>query len=121
MGTPSDAAFSEAAAVNTDEYFAMCSFRRDGVELTSTLEDRIEAASAATGPGGKEALFDHWETGVYACSRCKQELYTSRAKWKGPCAWPSFRKPLMENSISTRLVSNYNGYKCEVAEVFCSG
>ena len=47
-------------------------------------------------------------------------LYRSEDKWKGPCAWPTFRAPLNDNSISISFVENYNNYKCAVAEVYCS-
>ena len=35
-----------------------------------------------------------WAPGVYRCSRCGAALYSSEAKWDGPCVWPSFRAAL---------------------------
>ena len=29
-----------------------------------------------------ELFLDHWQSGVYACSRCNHSLYLSEDKWK---------------------------------------
>jgi peptide-methionine (R)-S-oxide reductase len=66
-----------------------------------------------------EQYLKHWEEGVYNCSRCCQPLYSSTDKYRGPCVWPSFRKPIYSNSISTTVVYPYNSYKVTVKEVYC--
>lgn len=101
----------------------MCSFLtaedgKDGL-LSADLEDTIEELSAAAGPGGCEAFLNHWAKGTYLCARCREPLYSSSAKWQGPCAWPSFRAAL-DGALQTRPVEHYNNYTCAVAEVFCS-
>ncbi|CAK9105053.1 Probable methionine-R-sulfoxide reductase B [Durusdinium trenchii] len=82
-------------------------------------EDAIEAQSAAAGPAGREAFLDHWAQGVYCCARCQQELYHSSAKWRGPCAWPSFRRATAEEALLMRPVVGYGSYRCAVAELYC--
>lgn len=47
-----------------------------------------------------ELYLHHSEEGAYCCSRCDRPLYHSKNKWKGPCVWPSFRRPMM--LLSTR-------------------
>ncbi len=44
---------------------------------------------------GTEAPFsgkynDFYEKGIYHCKRCESPLYTSEAKFKSGCGWPSF-------------------------------
>ncbi len=81
------------------------------------------------------------EVGSYCCSRCDRALYHSSDKWRGPCVWPSFRKPLlrprdqpeegseegsegiasMEEAISSTEVRPYNNYTVAAKEVYCGG
>lgn len=82
-------------------------------------EDEIEELSAAAGPDGREAFLQHWVEGLYRCARCQHPVYSSEAKWRGPCAWPSFRGPVGAGAIVERLVIGYNSYSCAVAEVYC--
>ncbi|CAE7550129.1 msrB [Symbiodinium natans] len=88
--------------------------------ISGPAEDAIEAQSAAAGPNGLEAFLDHWNAGVYSCARCHKQLYPSSSKWRGPCAWPSFRAPVAA-ALRTRPVVGYGGYKCAVAELYCKG
>jgi len=71
--------------------------------------------------GGVEHLLDHWEKGHYACARCDRPLYSSATKWKGPCPWPSFRQALASDSLEEVKCTAYNGYTCDVREVYCGG
>ena len=69
-----------------------------------------------------ERYLHHWNTGVYCCSRCNHPLYSSDDKYKGPCVWPSFRRPLNDDdSLTMRTVYPYNKYTCIVKEVYCGG
>jgi len=67
---------------------------------------------------GERYLY-HWERGTYCCSRCMNPLYQSNDKYRGPCIWPSFRKPLTILAISTTQVYPYNKYIVVVKEVYC--
>ena len=58
-------------------------------------EDRIEELSFQAG-GGKEEFRYFWGAGTYHCARCALPLYSSKAKWNGPCVWPSFRAAVVE-------------------------
>lgn len=86
--------------------------------ITKEAEDQMEYVSAGV-TDGVEMYLDHWKTGAYHCARCDQCLYSSSDKWAGPCAWPSFRKSQGEDALSTVLCEEYNGYTCQVLEVYC--
>lgn len=85
--------------------------------LTPQVENDMELLSDIVTWG--ELYLHHWHQGIYNCSRCGNLLYRSQDKWKGPCVWPSFRKPADDLSISTTEVKSYNGYSCTVKEVYC--
>ena len=85
--------------------------------ITKKAEDDMELVSDVITWG--ELYLNHWNKGIYKCSRCNNKLYNSDDKWLGPCKWPSFRKPFNNESISITLVYPYNNYKVKVAEVYC--
>ena len=33
---------------------------------------------------------NHFESGIYVCKGCKQELYDSKSKFESNCGWPSY-------------------------------
>jgi peptide-methionine (R)-S-oxide reductase len=86
--------------------------------ITKTAEDDMELVSDIVTWG--ERYLQHWDSGVYECSRCFTPLYRSEDKYKGPCVWPSFRKPITELSVSARQVFPYNRYQVTVKEVYCA-
>lgn len=46
--------------------------------------------------------WDHHEDGTYVCVCCGNELFDSRDKFDSGTGWPSFKKPLGEESVETR-------------------
>ena len=86
--------------------------------ITKTAEDDMELLSDIVTWG--EMYLHHWKEGVYSCSRCNNPLYRSNDKYRGPCVWPSFRKPIHDNAITAVTVSPYNSYTVTVKEVYCS-
>ena len=111
-------------------------YRISTMPITKVAEDDMEVVSSMV---TDECYLHHWEQGVYICSQCKNVLYSSTGKlltllhshflynlmyfkldkWKGPCVWPSFRKPHNEMSMKTIKIENYNGYLCDVFELYC--
>ena len=85
--------------------------------ITKRAEDDMELVSDIITWG--EMYLHNWADGIYKCSRCMNPLYSSNDKWRGPCIWPSFRKPIDFNSISTTTVYPYNNYTVTVKEVYC--
>ncbi|KPP58275.1 hypothetical protein Z043_123914, partial [Scleropages formosus] len=41
--------------------------------------------------------------GVYVCSKCGNELFSSRSKFKHSSPWPAFSETIHENSVSKYL------------------
>ena len=73
--------------------------------ITKEVEDDMELLSDLVTWG--ERYLNNFESGVYDCARCSNQLYSSQDKYRGPCVWPSFRKPLSStDSISTEIVEN---------------
>ncbi|CAI5792385.1 methionine-R-sulfoxide reductase B1 [Podarcis lilfordi] len=52
---------------------------------------------------GGEIYQDHFEPGIYACSKCGYELFSSRSKYAHSSPWPAFTETLHEDSISKYL------------------
>ena len=86
--------------------------------ITKHAEDDMELLSDIVTWG--ERFLDHWQQGVYACSKCGTCLYSSRDKYKGPCVWPSFRKAVSEEALCAVPVYPYNSYTVIVKEVYCN-
>ncbi len=77
--------------------------------MNSLAENEMELLSDVVSQG--ELYLHNFEQGVYCCARCGNRLYDSDSKWRGPCVWPSFRKPCSkEDAISLNPVPGYNGY-----------
>ena len=50
---------------------------------------------------GKYVTWD--EDGVFRCAACGNELFASDAKFDSGTGWPSFWKPVSEDSVQTRI------------------
>lgn len=53
-------------------------------------EDRAVLLDASTEPPFAGKYWDFWQKGVYLCRQCGNALYSSGAKFKSECGWPSF-------------------------------
>ncbi|MEI6144651.1 MAG: peptide-methionine (R)-S-oxide reductase, partial [Candidatus Berkelbacteria bacterium] len=57
-------------------------------DLTAEEKNIIEKQGTETPFSGKYNEF--FQQGIYVCRRCGNPLYTSEAKFKSGCGWPSF-------------------------------
>jgi len=48
----------------------------------------------------QEIFRDHWKNGLYSCSNCGFELFSSRSKFDHHSPWPSFTETIFKNSIA---------------------
>lgn len=72
---------------------------------------------------GTEAPFsgeynDLFKKGIYVCRRCGNPLYTSEAKFKSGCGWPSFDD---EIKGSVKRTPDVDGTRTEIVCTKCCG
>ncbi|CAF2705818.1 unnamed protein product [Rotaria sp. Silwood2] len=60
----------------------------------------------------------HFETGIYKCAGCGQELYESSSKFDSHCGWPAFSSSL---ATSVRRQKDEDGYREEILCAKCDG
>lgn len=46
-----------------------------------------------------EVYKDHFDNGLYVCSKCENPLFKSAAKYKHSTPWPAFTEPITKESL----------------------
>lgn len=59
------------------------------------------------------------EDGIYRCTCCKNELFSSDTKFDSGTGWPSFFEPLKENSVRYETDTAYGMTRTEVMCAKC--
>ena len=72
-----------------------------------------------TRQGGTERAFtgeynDHKEEGVYLCSCCNNELFSSEEKYESGSGWPSFWQPHIKENVEEKSDSSFGMQRVEV-------
>lgn len=47
----------------------------------------------------EETFRDHFEPGVYQCSECQYDLFSSYSKYEHHTPWPAFKTPVHADSL----------------------
>jgi peptide-methionine (R)-S-oxide reductase len=69
-------------------------------------------------PFANEYVNNH-ESGVYQCVCCGNPLFSSEAKYESGTGWPSFFKPIEEESIETETDMSYGMRRTEAKCARC--
>jgi len=48
---------------------------------------------------GGEKFKDHFDSGIYVCSECGHELFSSQVKFEHSSPWPAFTETLRNDSV----------------------
>ncbi len=67
------------------------------------------------------ALVDNHEKGTYYCAGCQQALFDSNTKFESGTGWPSFFKPLTDNSVDIIVDKTLGMVREEVVCSRCGG
>src|SRR3989337_2560720 len=72
---------------------------------------------------GTEAPFfgeynDFFQSGIYICRRCENPLYSSEAKFKSGCGWPSFDDEIKDSVVH---IPDGGGSRTEIVCAGCGG
>lgn len=62
-----------------------------------------------------------WDSGVYVCKACGNELFYSATKFDAGCGWPSFFKAIDSSKIKTIPDYSHGMKRIEVQCARCSG
>ncbi|MBM4241319.1 MAG: peptide-methionine (R)-S-oxide reductase MsrB [Euryarchaeota archaeon] len=62
---------------------------------------------------------DFHERGIYKCVCCITDLFDSEAKFDSGTGWPSFRKPIAEENVNTKIDTSQFMIRTEVLCARC--
>merc|ERR1712241_1667994 len=54
-----------------------------------------------------EKYRDHFDAGLYVCSKCHYPRFASTSKFKHATPWPAFQSPVRDDSLSKRQESSH--------------
>lgn len=72
-----------------------------------------------TEPPFSGQYYHHYEKGIYTCSACGNELFSSSAKYDSGSGWPSFFEPISYDNIETELDFSFGLKRIEVKCASC--
>lgn len=58
--------------------------------------------------------WNNWQAGVYRCTCCGTELFTSDTKFDAGCGWPSFYQPTSDACIEEKVDASHGMFRTEV-------
>jgi 7-cyano-7-deazaguanine synthase len=103
--------------------------RKDPIEYVKSWEEVLSGALKSKlkyfvmKENGTERPFTgeydrHYKEGVYNCSDCGVELFSSESKFNSGCGWPAFSEEIKEGNL---LQLKDNSHGMERIEIRCSG
>lgn len=67
-----------------------------------------------TEPAFSGEYWDNHDRGAYKCRACGLEIFSSEDKFDSRTGWPSFTRPIKEDSIETAKDEHYGLHRTEV-------
>jgi peptide-methionine (R)-S-oxide reductase len=64
---------------------------------------------------------DHWDSGMYVCAACGNELFSSDSKFDAGCGWPSFYEALDKTKIIEKQDYTHGMVRTEILCAKCGG
>jgi peptide-methionine (R)-S-oxide reductase len=65
--------------------------------------------------------WDCHDAGTYVCAACGNELFSSQTKYESGTGWPSFYRPVAEDSVDTASDTSHGMRRVEVTCSRCGG
>lgn len=62
-----------------------------------------------------------WDSGIYVCKGCNQELFSSATKFDAGCGWPSFYQSIDKKNVKEILDKSHGMTRVEVVCSHCGG
>lgn len=62
-----------------------------------------------------------WDSGVYVCKGCGEELFSSTTKFDAGCGWPSFYQSIDKSKVKEILDNSHGMSRVEVVCNSCGG
>jgi peptide-methionine (R)-S-oxide reductase len=64
---------------------------------------------------------DHWDSGIYVCAACGNELFNSNSKFNAGCGWPSFYEALDKTKVIEKKDISHGMERIEITCAKCGG
>jgi len=93
----------------------------DEWKLTLSPEQFKVLRECGTEPPFTGKYVNHKENGVYVCSGCGNELFSSNTKFESGSGWPSFWDQVSEDSIERREDNTLGMKRIEIVCKNCGG
>lgn len=62
-----------------------------------------------------------WDSGIYVCKGCGEELFSSATKFDAGCGWPSFYQGISKDKIKEIKDTSHGMIRTEVVCAACGG
>ena len=72
------------------------------------------ARQGGTEPAFNNKYFNFKGKGIYVCAACRNELFSSEAKFDSGTGWPSFSAPISDKSVKTHTDMGFGMVRTEV-------
>lgn len=114
----------------TNDFVAEDTLKREPMKIVKTEEEWKQQLTPAEynvlRQKGTERPYTgeyerHWDSGIYVCKGCGEELFRSDTKFDAGCGWPSFYKGIDSSKIIEKRDNSAGMERVEVLCARCGG